>query len=80
MLLCGQSQPPFHIPTAAQEVFDVSGAGDTVIASFTLAIAAGATPVEAAIFSNHAAGVVVGKVGTAVVTPKELLHSFQRRR
>jgi bifunctional ADP-heptose synthase (sugar kinase/adenylyltransferase) len=42
----------------AQEVFDVSGAGDTVIASFTLAIAAGASPVEAAIFSNHAAGVV----------------------
>jgi D-beta-D-heptose 7-phosphate kinase/D-beta-D-heptose 1-phosphate adenosyltransferase len=80
MLLCGQNQPPFHIPTAAQEVFDVSGAGDTVIASFTLAVAAGATPIEAAIFSNHAAGVVVGKVGTAVVTPKELLHSFQRRR
>jgi D-beta-D-heptose 7-phosphate kinase/D-beta-D-heptose 1-phosphate adenosyltransferase len=78
MLLCQRGQRPFHIPTVAQEVFDVSGAGDTVIASFTLAIAAGASPVEAAIFSNHAAGVVVGKVGTATVSPEELLASFKR--
>jgi D-beta-D-heptose 7-phosphate kinase/D-beta-D-heptose 1-phosphate adenosyltransferase len=78
MLLCRRGHAPFHIPTVAQEVFDVSGAGDTVIASFTLAIAAGASPVEAAIFSNHAAGVVVGKVGTATVTPEELLASFKR--
>ncbi len=76
MLLCQRGTQPFHIPTVAQEVFDVSGAGDTVIASFTLAIAAGASPVEAAIISNHAAGVVVGKVGTATVTPEELLASF----
>jgi len=76
MLLCRRNDPPFHIPTVAREVFDVSGAGDTVIASFTLAIAAGAAPVEAAIFSNHAAGVVVGKVGTATVTPAELIQSF----
>jgi len=61
-------------------VFDVSGAGDTVIASFTLAIAAGASPLEAAIFSNHAAGGVVGKVGTATVAPEELLASFKRER
>ena len=79
MLLCQRGHQPFHIPTVAQEVFDVSGAGDTVIASFTLAIAAGASPVEAAIFSNHAAGVVVGKVGTATVTPEELLASFKRK-
>ncbi len=79
MLLCGRDRKPFHIPTAAREVFDVSGAGDTVIASFTVAIAAGASPVEAAAFSNHAAGVVVGKVGTATVSPDELLASFQRR-
>jgi D-beta-D-heptose 7-phosphate kinase/D-beta-D-heptose 1-phosphate adenosyltransferase len=59
-------------------VFDVSGAGDTVIASFTLAVAAGASPVEAAIISNHAAGIVVGKVGTATVAPEELLASFRR--
>jgi len=77
MLLCRRGEKPFHIPTVAQEVFDVSGAGDTVIASFTLAIAAGASPLEAAIFSNHAAGVVVGKVGTATVTPDELVGSFR---
>ena len=76
MLLCQRGQKPFHIPTVAQEVFDVSGAGDTVIASFTLAIAAGASPIEAAILSNHAAGIVVGKVGTATTSPAELLGSF----
>ncbi len=76
MLLCRRGEKPVHIPTVAQEVFDVSGAGDTVIASFTLAIAAGASPLEAAIVSNHAAGVVVGKVGTAIVTPDELARSI----
>ena len=79
MLLCQRGQKPFHIPTVAQEVFDVSGAGDTVIASFTLAIAAGASPMEAAILSNHAAGIVVGKVGTATTTPEELVKSFSHR-
>ena len=79
MLLCQRGRAPFHIRTVAQEVFDVSGAGDTVIASFTQAIAAGASPVEAAVFSNHAAGVVVGKVGTATVSPAELLASFGRK-
>ncbi len=76
MLLCQRGQAPIHIPTVAQEVFDVSGAGDTVIATFTLAIAAGASPLEAAILSNHAAGVVVGKIGTATVAPAELIASF----
>jgi D-beta-D-heptose 7-phosphate kinase/D-beta-D-heptose 1-phosphate adenosyltransferase len=78
LLLCERGRPPFHIPTFAREVFDVSGAGDTTIASFTLALVAGASPVEAAIMSNHAAGVVVGKVGTATVRPDELLESFRR--
>ena len=78
MLLCQRGQKPFHIPTLAQEVFDVSGAGDTVIATFTLAIAAGASPVEAAILSNHAAGIVVGKVGTATTSVEELLASFAK--
>ena len=77
MLLCQRGQKPFHIPTVAQEVFDVSGAGDTVIATFTLAIAAGASPAEAAILSNYAAGIVVGKIGTATVTPEDLLASFK---
>ena len=76
MLLCRRDRKPFHIPTVAQEVFDVSGAGDTAIATFTLAIAAGASPVEAAIVSNYAAGIVVGKVGTATASPDELLASF----
>jgi D-beta-D-heptose 7-phosphate kinase/D-beta-D-heptose 1-phosphate adenosyltransferase len=76
MFLCQRGQKPFHIPTVAQEVFDVSGAGDTVIATFTLAVAAGASPIEAAILSNHAAGIVVGKVGTAITTPAELFQSF----
>jgi len=78
MLLCQRGQKPVHIPTVAQEVFDVSGAGDTVIATFTLGIAAGASPLEAAILSNHAAGIVVGKVGTATTSPEELLKSFNR--
>jgi len=78
MLLCQRGQKPFHIPTVAQEVFDVSGAGDTVIATFTVAIAAGASPIEAAILSNHAAGIVVGKIGTATTTPDELIASFKR--
>jgi D-beta-D-heptose 7-phosphate kinase/D-beta-D-heptose 1-phosphate adenosyltransferase len=76
MLLCPRDAKSTVIPTVAQEIYDVSGAGDTVIASFTLAIAAGASPDEAAVFSNHAAGVVVGKMGTAVVTPRELSGSF----
>ena len=79
MLLCQRGHKPFHIPTVAQEVFDVSGAGDTVIATFSLAIAAGASPVEAAILANHAAGIVVGKVGTATTSPEELLKSFDHR-
>lgn len=78
MLLCQREQKPIHIPTVAQEVYDVSGAGDTVIAAFTLAIAGGASPLEAAVLSNHAAGIVVGKIGTATVSPEELLASFKR--
>lgn len=61
-----------HIPTVAREVFDVSGAGDTVIATFTLALACGATKPEAAYIANFAAGIVVGKLGTATTTIKEL--------
>jgi D-beta-D-heptose 7-phosphate kinase/D-beta-D-heptose 1-phosphate adenosyltransferase len=61
-----------HIPTVAREVFDVSGAGDTVISTFTLALAAGATLLRAAKLSNHAAGIVVAKLGTATLDQKEL--------
>ena len=79
LLLCQRGQQTFHVPTAAREVFDVSGAGDTVIASFTLAIVAGASPVEAAFFSNHAAGVVVGKSAPPPSPRDELLASFRAR-
>jgi rfaE bifunctional protein kinase chain/domain len=71
---------PHHIPTVAQEVFDVSGAGDTVIATLVLALSAGADPTEAAEISNHAAGIVVGKVGTATCSTDELEESFTRKR
>ncbi|MDD5408597.1 MAG: D-glycero-beta-D-manno-heptose-7-phosphate kinase [Candidatus Omnitrophica bacterium] len=66
-----------HIPTQAQEVFDVSGAGDTVISSFTLALCAGASKLEAAHIANFAAGIVVGKLGTAVTTSRELLERIK---
>ena len=59
-------------PAEAREVSDVTGAGDTVLAAFSLALAAGATPLEAALLANFAGGVVVMKMGTAVVTPEEL--------
>lgn len=73
MLLLDHGKPPVHVPTRAREVFDVSGAGDTVIATCVLARAAGASFVEAAEFANYAAGVVVSKLGTATCTPDELL-------
>lgn len=66
-----------HIHTAAREVYDVTGAGDTVIAIFTLAIACGADPVQAAQLANHAAGIVVGKLGTSQAMPQELLDSLK---
>lgn len=65
-----------HIPTVAKKVFDVTGAGDTVIAAFTLARVAGASLVNAAVISNHAAGIVVAEVGTAVATPAGLMESL----
>lgn len=68
-----------HIPTQAQEVFDVSGAGDTVIAAFTLSLACGATRLEAAHIANFAAGIVVSKIGTATASRQELLKWIKAR-
>ena len=68
---------PHHLPTKARDVFDVSGAGDTAIAMFTLALVCNATPLEAAQIANHASAVVVGKLGTATVTRAELIASFE---
>lgn len=76
MLLSQRGKVVGTIPTAARQVFDVSGAGDTAIAAITLALAAGAGLEDAARFGNAASGVVVGKVGTATVTPDELRASL----
>jgi rfaE bifunctional protein kinase chain/domain len=67
-----------HIPTVARDVFDVTGAGDTVISTLTLAMASGANMVDAAKISNYAAGIVVGVVGTATVKPEELKQSIEQ--
>mgnify|MGYP002508346662 FL=1 len=66
-----------HIPTVAQEVFDVSGAGDTVIAVFGAAIGAGIAPKIAAYLANMAAGIVVGKLGTYAVSKSQLLKNIK---
>jgi D-beta-D-heptose 7-phosphate kinase/D-beta-D-heptose 1-phosphate adenosyltransferase len=76
MKLFARNAKLIHIPTVAQEVFDVSGAGDTVIASFTLALCAGATLSEAAHIANYAAGIVVGKLGTATTSRRELIEKI----
>ncbi|MFH1573194.1 MAG: PfkB family carbohydrate kinase, partial [Acidobacteriota bacterium] len=67
-----------HIPTVAREVFDVTGAGDTVIATLALALAAGLPVLEAAMLANIAAGIVVAKLGTASVSPEELIAGIRR--
>ncbi|HEX8285602.1 MAG TPA: D-glycero-beta-D-manno-heptose-7-phosphate kinase [Pyrinomonadaceae bacterium] len=76
MMLLEEGGEPVYVPTAAREVYDVTGAGDTVIATLAASLASGATLTEAAMLANHAAGVVVGKVGTATATAEELLASF----
>jgi rfaE bifunctional protein kinase chain/domain len=76
MLVEGDSDP-VNVKTAAREVFDVTGAGDTVIAALGAALAAGASMVEAAVLANYAAGIVVGKLGTATASAEEVLASIQ---
>jgi D-glycero-beta-D-manno-heptose-7-phosphate kinase len=76
MMLLEGDGGPVYVETAAREVYDVTGAGDTVIAALACALACGATMVEAASFANRAAGIVVGKVGTATVSAEEFLASF----
>jgi rfaE bifunctional protein kinase chain/domain len=77
MMLFQQNEAPHYIPTKARQVFDVSGAGDTAIALFTLGLVCGATPTEAAEIANHGSAVVVSKLGTATVTRDELIASFR---
>lgn len=76
MLLVEGESNPVYVPTVAREVYDVTGAGDTVIAALAAALSTGSSMLEAATFANHAAGIVVGKVGTATATPDELLATF----
>ncbi len=66
-----------HIPTVARKVFDVTGAGDTVVGTFTMACAAGASMQQAAVIANHAAGIVVGQIGTATATPAAIRQSLR---
>ena len=78
MSLYEKRKPPVHIPTKAIEVFDVSGAGDTVIATAALAIAAGATLYQASVLANYAASVVCKKEGTATLSRDELLEVLNK--
>ena len=80
MSLFERRKRPLHIETAAREVFDVTGAGDTVIATLALALTAGATLPEAAAIATQAAGVVVAKLGTATATPEEILAGLELAR
>ena len=72
-----QKEKVSHIPTVARKVYDVTGAGDTVISAFTLAYASGANMEESTVIANHAAGIVVGEVGTAVTTADQVMESFK---
>jgi D-beta-D-heptose 7-phosphate kinase/D-beta-D-heptose 1-phosphate adenosyltransferase len=76
MSVVSRGEPAVHLRTMARQVFDVSGAGDTAVAAMSLGLAAGATIVSAATLANMAAGIVVGKLGTAVVTVSELIEQL----
>jgi len=77
MILFEGNNDPIQVNTAAREVYDVTGAGDTVIATLAAALAGGASMTDAALLANHAAGIVVGKVGTATATISEILDSIE---
>src|SRR5947209_2139878 len=77
MMLLDGDGAPVYVETVAREVYDVTGAGDTVIATLAAALSVGASLVEAATLANHAAGIVVGKLGTATASAAELLNSFK---
>ncbi len=78
LTLVRHDRAPLHLPTHAQQVADVSGAGDTLVATFAIALAAGAPMPEAAMLANLAAGIVVGKLGTATVDHAELATALRR--
>jgi len=76
MTVFEKGRKSFHIPSLAREIYDVSGAGDTVIATASLALLSGASILEAAYMANTAAGIVVGKIGTATASASELLKAL----
>ena len=78
MSLFEGNKDSWHIPTQARQVYDVTGAGDTVVGTLALALSIGASMREAATLANHAAGIVVGMVGTATVTTKQLIGGAWR--
>ena len=78
LMLLESHHEPVYVETVAREVYDVTGAGDTVIATLAAALAGKASMLEAAVLANHAAGIVVGKVGTATTGPEELVNSIKR--
>ena len=77
MMLVEGNRDPVFVETAAREVYDVTGAGDTVVATLAAALAAGASMTEAAVLANQAAGIVVGKLGTATASAQEILETIQ---
>ena len=76
----GNNGDYFHIPAMAREIFDVTGAGDTVISALSLSLASGASMYESAYIGNLAAGMVIGKVGTATLTINEIFHKIEVER
>ncbi len=80
MTIFESSQNYFPVPTVAKDVYDVTGAGDTVIGTLALAWGAGAKVIEAATLANYAAGIVVGKMGTATATRKDMMEAMQKKR
>ena len=76
-LLPRDEEVPIYVKTVAREVYDVTGAGDTVIATLAAALSVGSSLVEAAMLANHAAGIVVGKLGTATASAEELIKSIE---
>jgi D-beta-D-heptose 7-phosphate kinase/D-beta-D-heptose 1-phosphate adenosyltransferase len=76
MALLSDAGEPFRVSTTAREVYDVVGAGDTVTAYLAVMLGAGATPREAAVVANYAAGVEVGKLGAQSVSAEEVLEAY----
>jgi D-beta-D-heptose 7-phosphate kinase/D-beta-D-heptose 1-phosphate adenosyltransferase len=79
MAIFEPNQEPVLVPTVGKEVFDVTGAGDTVIGTMALVLGTGAGVIDAARLANYAAGIVVGKVGTATVNRQELMRVIKEK-